>query len=40
MISSIINIQPIWRALGEERAQVLPMFHAFTETDNVGSSQE
>ena len=36
MVSGIINIQPIWRALGEEKARALPVFHAFTRTDNVG----
>ena len=36
MISVIIDIQPMWRALGEEKARALPIFHAFTGTDNVG----
>lgn len=36
MVSGIIDIEPIWRALGEEKARALPMFHAFTGTDNVG----
>ncbi len=36
MVSGIIHIQPIWRALGREKAQALPVFHAFTGTDNVG----
>ena len=36
MVSGIIDIQPIWRALGKEKAQALPMFHAFAGTDNVG----
>ena len=36
MVSGIIDIQPIWRALGKKKAQALPIFHAFTATDNVG----
>jgi len=36
MVSGIIDIQPIWRALGEEKARTLPIFHAFTGTDNLG----
>ena len=36
MVSGIIDIQPIWRALGKEKAQAIPIFHAFTGTDNVG----
>ena len=36
MVSGIIDIQPIWRALDKEKVQALPMFHAFTGTDNVG----
>ena len=36
MVSGIIDIQPIWRALGKEKVQALPIFHAFTGTDNVG----
>ena len=33
---SIVDIEPIWRALGKEKAQALPIFHAFTGADNVG----
>ena len=36
MVSGIIDIQPIWRALGKEKAQALPIFHAFTGADKVG----
>ncbi len=36
MASSVIQIEPIWKALGEERAQALPAFHAFTGADNTG----
>ena len=36
MASSIVKIEPIWKALGEERAQALPAFHAFTGADNTG----
>ncbi len=31
-----IRYEPIWRALGKEKAQALPIFHAFTGADNVG----
>ena len=33
MVSGILNVQPIWRALGEEKARALPILHG---TDNVG----
>ncbi|SMN02506.1 hypothetical protein SPONN_1209 [uncultured Candidatus Thioglobus sp.] len=36
MVSGTVDIEPIWRALGKEKAQALPIFHAFTGTDNVG----
>lgn len=36
MASSVVQIEPIWKALGEERAQALPAFHAFTGADNTG----
>lgn len=36
MVSGTVDIGPIWRALGKEKAQALPIFHAFTEADNVG----
>jgi len=36
MVLDVIDIQPIWRALGEEKAQALPIFHSFTGIDNVG----
>ena len=39
MVSGIIDIQPIWRTLGEEKARALPIFHAFTGTDSVGSQE-
>ena len=31
-----MDIEPIWRALGKEKAEALPIFHAFTGVDNVG----
>ncbi len=36
MVSGILDIEKIWRALGKEKAQALPIFHAFTGADNVG----
>ena len=36
MVSGSIHIQPIWRTLGRQKAQALPVFHAFTGMDNVG----
>ena len=36
MVSGMEDIEPIWRALGKEKAQALPIFHAFTGADNVG----
>ena len=32
----MVDIEPIWSALGKEKAQALPIFHAFTGVDNVG----
>ena len=32
----MVDIEPIWRALGKEKAQALPIFHTFTEADNSG----
>ncbi|KAE8288342.1 hypothetical protein D5F01_LYC12210 [Larimichthys crocea] len=31
-----LMIEPLWRALGKERAKALPAFHAFTGADNAG----
>lgn len=31
-----MGIDPIWRAIGAERAKALPAFHAFTGADNTG----
>lgn len=36
MVSGMVNVEPILRALGKEKAQVLSTFHAFTEADNIG----
>lgn len=36
MASGVIEIEPIWRAIGAERAKALPAFHAFTGADNTG----
>ena len=33
---SDVQIEPLWRALGKERAKALPAFHAFTGADNTG----
>ena len=34
MTSGVVRIDPIWRAIGVERA--FPAFHAFTGADNTG----
>ena len=36
MVSGMVNIEPVWRALGKIKAQALPVFHAFTGAHNVG----
>ena len=36
MASGVMGIEPIWRAIGSERAKALPAFHAFTGADNTG----
>lgn len=36
MVSGTLEIAPIWRALGQEKAKALPIFHAFSGADNVG----
>ncbi|KAK5907200.1 hypothetical protein CesoFtcFv8_005077 [Champsocephalus esox] len=36
MASGVMQIEPLWRALGKERAKALPAFHAFTGADNTG----
>ena len=36
MASGVIQVQPIWTALGPERAKALPAFHAFSGADNTG----
>ena len=36
MASGVVRIDPIWSAIGAERAKALPAFHAFTGTDNIG----
>ena len=36
MVSGTVDIGPIWRALGKQKAQALVMFHAFTGSDNIG----
>ena len=36
MASGVIRIEPIWTAIGAERAKALPAFHAFTGADNTG----
>lgn len=36
MVSGSVDIEPIWRTLGWEKAQALPVFHAFTGADNIG----
>jgi hypothetical protein len=34
--NSLVEIEPIWRVLGKDKAKALPVFHAFTGTDDVG----
>ena len=34
--SGDIDIEPLWRAVGKERAMTLPAFHVFTGADNIG----
>ena len=36
MASGILEVKPIWNALGSDRAKALPAFHAFTGADNTG----
>ena len=36
MLSGTVDIGSIWRVLGKEKAQALPIFHTFTRADNVG----
>ena len=36
MASNVQQIEPIWKALGPDRAKALPGLHAFTGTDNTG----
>ena len=40
MVSRMVNIETIWRALGKIKAQALPVFHALTGADNVGKFSE
>ena len=36
MASGVEDIEPLWQALGKERAMALSAFHAFTGADNTG----
>lgn len=36
MSSGVVQIEPVWKALGVERAKALLAFHAFTGADNTG----
>ena len=36
MVSGVVEVGPIWNALGEKKAAALHVFHAFTGTDTVG----
>ena len=36
MASGVVQIEPMWKALGPERAKALPAFHAFTGADTTG----
>ena len=35
MVSGMVDVEPTWRALGKEKAQVLSAFHAFTGADEI-----
>ena len=35
MASGVIRIEPIWTAIGAEKAKALPAFYAFTGADNT-----
>ena len=37
MVSGMVDIEPIWRPLGKEKAEAFPIFHAFTGVDNIGN---
>lgn len=34
--SGCFEIEPIWKAIGRDKAKALPMFHAFTGPDSIG----
>lgn len=36
LASGTVQVQPIWKALGAEKAKALPAFHAFSGADNTG----
>ena len=36
MASGVMDMEPLWRALGKERAMALTACHAFTRADNTG----
>ena len=36
MVSGMVEVGPIWRAIGRDKATALPVFHAFTGAENVG----
>jgi len=36
IVSSVQQTEPLWAALGPERAKVLPGLHAFSGADNIG----
>ena len=36
IVSGMVDIEPIWRALGKEKERALPIFNAFTGADNIG----
>ena len=40
MVSGMVDVEPTWRALGEEKAQVLSAFHAFTGADGIGNFRD
>ena len=40
MVSGVIDVEPIARALGRQRAQSLPALHAFSGADTVGKCNQ
>ncbi len=39
IVSGIIDTGSVWRALGSENSEALPVFHTFTGDDNIGETK-